>query len=316
MVSAGVLVGFTLIHLSASDSRELERIAEASEKASEAAALSAERTAVATESIARILAAIEKNSSPPPKPTSPPVVLDANATSAPPSAWSGSIGAGLIFLAGNSSTTTFNAQGNVEHKTLNWIFSAKTNALYGETRIAGGPPITTALAAGLQLREDRRFSSLFSVYGLSGVDTDHIKSVEYRVYGEAGTSILWLDHKKAALQEVLLRTDIALRYAREARFQYQPTALGLPAVDLVAPRFGLSFRYALSAFVAFSQDAEALPNLIGTGRVLVNTLTKLSSRLIGPFALGASFAVNYDSLPAAGKLPTDAALGLTLDALL
>jgi putative salt-induced outer membrane protein YdiY len=42
--------------------------------------------------------------------------------------------------------------------------------------------------------------------------------------------------------------------------------------------------------------------------VLVNTATKFNAALVTNFSLSVAFAVNYDSRPAAGRIPTDTAL--------
>ena len=54
---------------------------------------------------------------------------------------------------------------------------------------------------------------------------------------------------------------------------------------------------------------------MGAGRVVVNSTSKLSSRLTESLSFGASFQVNHDSEPAAGKVPTDTILGLTVEVL-
>ncbi|MFN7135130.1 MAG: DUF481 domain-containing protein, partial [Myxococcales bacterium] len=231
-------------------------------------------------------------------------------------AWTGTVGAGFISLTGNANTLTFNATGVAERKSQGWIWAAKGTAIYGQSRPAAGPDApaeVTALAAALQLRGDRRFTQLVSGYLLTGAETDHVKSVEYRAYGESGVGLLWLDRKRGDLQKLLLRTDLAVRYAEESRFQYYPSPLNVPDLTLIAPRLGVAFRYALTEDVRFFQDTEALLNVVGATRVVVNSTTRLSARLIGALALGTSFLVQYDSQPAPGKVPTDTALSVQLE---
>jgi hypothetical protein len=154
---------------------------------------------------------------------------------------------------------------------------------------------------------------MFSIYLLGGAETDHVKSVEFRGYGEAGGSIIWLDTKEADLSKTFLRTDLAFRYANESRFQYYPSGMSLPNATLYAPRFGLAFRYSLSKEVGFLQDAEILPNVTGDSRVLVNSLSKLTTRLAQSFSLAVGFTVAFDSSPALGKKDTDTALTVGLE---
>lgn len=288
-----------------------ERAAAAAERAASAAAqaaAAAERTAAAvapasptTTEVAKEKEEEEKKSEEAEKPAVP--------------AWTGSVGLGFISLTGNSNTLTFNSTLLAERKSETWIWAVKGMASYGQTRIAGdsGEPEVTALAAGLQGRGDRRLSELVSIFLLAGAETDHVKSVEYRGYGEGGLGLLWLDRKQGKLQKALLRTDLAFRFAEESRFQYYPTPENIDDIRLLAPRVGVAFRYALTEDVLFFQDAEVMINVVGDSRVVANSTTRLSARLIGSLALGTSFQVQYDSLPAEGKLPTDTALSVLLE---
>ena len=60
-----------------------------------------------------------------------------------------------------------------------------------------------------------------------------------------------------------LRTDLAFRYSRERRYQYYPTPVDLADVDLGGPRVGVAFSYGLSKDTVFTEDAEAIPNVLG-----------------------------------------------------
>ena len=233
-----------------------------------------------------------------------------------PVIWSGTVALGLIALTGNAQTITFSTNGAFERKSPDWIWGIKTFAAYGNTTAAGaGSSTVTALAAGLQARGDRRFSDVLSVYLLAGADTDHLKSIESRPFGEGGVSIIWFDQKVGDLEKSTFKTDLGFRYGHEYRFLYY--GAGAPArqdgVDIVAPRAGAFYRYAISKDVIFSEDASALENLVGTTRALVTSTTKLSSRLTDKVALGVGFAVNYDSAPPPMKVSTDTALTVGLE---
>ena len=233
-----------------------------------------------------------------------------------PVIWSGTVALGLIALTGNSQTITFSTNGAFERKSPDWITGIKTYAAYGNNTAAGsGSSTVTALAAGLQVRGDRRFSDVLSIYLLGGVDTDHLKSIESRPFGEAGVSIIWFDEKIGDLEKSTFKTDLGFRYGHEYRFLYY--GAGAPArqdgVDIVAPRVGAFYRYAISKDVIFSEDASALENLVGTTRALVTSTTKLSSRLTDKVALGVGFAVSYDSAPPPLKVNTDTALTVGLE---
>ncbi|MBF5042291.1 DUF481 domain-containing protein [Aggregicoccus sp. 17bor-14] len=307
--------------------------ADASAEAARAAASAAERAAAAAESSAassaRLAEAAEKlaasveaqraaGAAAAPAPAQGSPAAEATVPAVKPSPWKGTVGIGLISLTGNSSTLTFNSLASGEYKTEHYIASAKAYGVYGQSRLpeqAGstGDTQTVALAAGAQLRGDRRFTQVVSGYVLVGAETDHVKSVEARGFGEAGTGILWWDETREGGGASALRTDLAFRVARETRFQYYPTRQHLDGVTLGAPRLGIAFRYALSERVAFREEAEILPNVIGDARVLANSTSKLSAGLTDSLALTASLLVQHDSKPAVGKRPTDTALSVGVE---
>jgi putative salt-induced outer membrane protein YdiY len=293
-----------------------ERAAAAAESAATAAqeaARASERMATAVEKLTQALA-------------QPPAVPAAALPSAPAKGdapvvedpWTGSVGLGLISLSGNASTLTFNGLATAQRKTRDWIYAVRAQAVYGRSRL---PATETeperaqvvALGASLQVRGDRRFTEVVSGYLLAGAETDHIKSVEVRGLGEAGTGILWWDEKGADGRVSSLRTDLAFRFLRETRFQYYPIREDLPDVDLGGPRLGVALRYGLSKDVIFTEEAEAVPNVLGDARLLVNSQSKLTARLTETLALATSFLVQYDSAPAVGKVKTDTALSVSIE---
>jgi len=293
------------------------RAAAAAEKAAQAATVAAEAALKAAEAAARISAVVpvklEVPAAPAPAPAAP-----------PGAAWTGTVGLGLVSLTGNSRTVTFTTNAAAERKTAGWILGTKLYATYGQNRAATPredgtrPTETVAEAAGLQLRGDRRFGPRYSAYALAAADADHVKSVELRSTGELGASVVWVDAGGDSGWKTTLRTDLGLRVSNERRYQYYPVAAPLAedSITLTAPRAGIAFRYAMSKDVLFSEDAEILPNVIGDSRVLVNSISKVSTRLSRTLAFGVSFTVNHDSDPAPSKVATDTALALTLDVLL
>lgn len=232
-----------------------------------------------------------------------------------PAEWKGTVGAGLIVLTGNSDTTTFTGSAAASRETLGWILSAKASGAYGETRPpAGGSVSTTASAGAFQLRLDRKFGETWTVYALGGLEFDHVAAVEYRTLAELGASAQWLDVKEGDWQKLALRTDLGARYGYEARRGYYGATLGpQPGVELVAPRLGLAFRYGFSKEVFFTEEAEVLPTVSDGGRVLVRSVSKLSSRLASAITLGVGYVVAHDTRPAEGKEKTDTALTALLE---
>jgi putative salt-induced outer membrane protein YdiY len=293
------------------DSDPATRAAAAAEKAAQAAVVAAEAALKAAEAAARVTAAVpvkfEVPAAPPPAP----------APAAKPTAWSGTVGLGMLSLTGNSRTVTFSTTLAAERKSVDWIWGTKAYATYGQNRAAGdGGTETVAEAAGILLRLDRRFGPRYSAYVLGAADTDHVKSVEIRSTGEAGATVVWVDASDPSGWSASLRTDLGFRIADEQRYQYYPVKLQIDDETLYGPRAGVAFKYGLSKDVVFTEDAEILPNVVGDSRVIVNSISKISTRLSRSLALGVSFTVNHDSQPAVGKVPTDTALALSLDVLL
>jgi hypothetical protein len=298
----------------------------AADKAAAAAVRAAEAAEKAAEAAARSAAAVEKMAGIAPKPAeAAPAAAAAAAPAGPPAAvWTGVIGVGLISLTGNSQSLTFKASAALQRKSEEWIWGLKAGAVYGQQQIAGSNVSSvSALGASLQLRGDRRFNEMLSVYLIGGIDTDHIASLEERPYGEVGVSLIWFSTKekiegsKDSFEKTSLRTDLGFRYGHEWRFQYYPPPVGvsssLPGVDIIAPHAAAAYRYALNKDIIFTQDLDAVPNLVNEARLLLTSMSKLSSRLTSTVSLGVSFGIAYDSAPATGRKNVDTALTVGLD---
>ncbi|WIG92849.1 DUF481 domain-containing protein [Myxococcus sp. SDU36] len=283
--------------------------------AAERAALAAERAAEASVRAAEAAERVATATAPPPAPAPAP------ATDKKPGVWDVTVGMGLISLTGNASTLTVSGLASAQRTTDNWIYAVRSYGSYGRSRppeVTGEDALSQVVAfnAGLELRGDRRFTEVISGYLLAGAETDHVKSMESRTFGEGGLGVLWWDEKKEKGRESYLRTDAAFRYAHETRFQYYPTRMDLPNVDLGGPRFGAVFRYGLAQNVTFKEDVEVLVSVIGDSRMLFNSQTQLSVGLTKKLSLGTSFVVRHDSAPPPGKVSTDTALALNFEVLL
>ncbi|MEN9797969.1 MAG: hypothetical protein RL653_1665 [Pseudomonadota bacterium] len=275
----------------------------------ERAAVAAEKAAVAAERVAK---AVEKLAGIEPAPAAGAEAAADQSNSA----WRGSVGLGLTWLSGNADSLTATALLGLERRWANWAVAGKASGAYGQARPANdlnAPGQVVALRAAGSLRGDRRFAERMSAFVQAGAETDHVRSVELRYSGEAGASSTWVDIKEKTHQVAFVRTDLALRYTNEQRFQYYPTPANLPDILLIGPRVALSAMYGLSKDTFLSQDVDATPNIVGDARVLVNSTTKLSTRLSQSVLLTTSFQVAYDSQPAAGKRPLDTILTAGLE---
>jgi hypothetical protein len=246
----------------------------------------------------------------------PTLALAQEAPPAPrPVEWKGTVGAGLILTGGNSESTTVNGAAAASRETFGWISSLKADATYGKSRpAAGGAQVVSAYKGGGLLRLDRKFGDTWTVYAMAGVTFDHVASIEYRSAYELGVSAQWVEEKVGDWTRLMLRTDLGFQYGHESRWDYYgPTPGALPGVEVVAPRLGLAFRYGFSKDSFFTEDAEYLPTLTSGGRWLAKTVSKISSRLVGAVAVGASYTLTYDSDPVAGKKGTDTTLAAMVD---
>ncbi len=314
MLGSGVSISIVAMVLAQVPSDEAARAASAAQKAAEAAEAAAQAAEAAAQAARRAARAAEETAAhgfPSKKEEKP---AENRPEEKRRALWSGTLGMGFISLAGNARTLTMSLSGSFERSSSGWVVAGKASAVYGESRAVGVVDAqTVALGASLQVRGDRRITERASGYLLGALDTDHIKSVELRPAAEAGMGLLWVENKEGDLLRSRLRTDLAMRYNHERRFQYYPAPLSLPGVTFVGPKLGASCRFAISKDVIFTEDAEALLNIAGRSRVLVTSVTKIASRLIGALSLGVSFTVNNDSQPASDRSPTDTALSVGLE---
>lgn len=263
--------------------------------------------------IAFLVPSLALGDEPPPTPATP-APTPAPAPTPEKVEWKGGVAAGLIVLSGNSNTTTFTGSANASRETFGWILSTKAAAAYGQNRPTGAPNQVTAYSASGQVRLDRKLGRVWSVFGLGALEADHVANIEYRTAAELGAAAQWVERKEGDWVRLAVRTDLGFRYGYEARFEYYGTPEGpQPGVELMAPRAGLALLYGFSKDVALTEEAEAMPSLVGPSRWLAKSVTKLTSRLSQRLTFGAGYTVAYDSRPAAGKVRTDRTLTSLLE---
>jgi hypothetical protein len=228
--------------------------------------------------------------------------------------WHATVGAGLIYVDGNAFGLTGNLAAAGERKSEDWVLAGRLSGAYGVTRASGEEERkTSAYAAALQLRVDRRLTPRVSIYLLSGVETDHVQSLEWRPWGELGAGYIWIDSKEGE-ERTFLRTDLGFRVSQDFRFQYYPTRAQLPDPELLlAPKLGLLFQRHLASDLLISQEVAFLPGVRGPFRYLFSSATKVSVGLVAALRFGLSLTVTLDGRPAPGKRPFDSGLAVTLD---
>lgn len=283
------------------DAERLESAVEAARDAAEAARAAAEASRKAAEAL---LAAAH--------PAGPATAKAAPAAKGKhaPGEFTGQLGANLISVTGNANAISTKLSGVLAGTWAKWATELKATAAFGQTRpdTGGGPAQVTALNADLRLRGDRAVGGPVSAYLAAGAATDHVASIELQAYGEAGASVLWLEHKKGKLVTARVRTDLGFRFTRENRFQYFPTGMNLPDQDLYALRIAADLRYALSKTSAFTENLEVLPDLVVPADVRLTSTSILSAQIAEGLALQLAFTVRYIGVPAEGRLSTDTEL--------
>jgi hypothetical protein len=262
------------------------------------------------ESTRRLAEAAERISPPPPP----------EAAKTDPLKWTSNVTAGMTWVTGNVTSFSFVGNASTTRKVDKTIFVGKAFAGYGEKLIdpASGPNEVLLYNMGASAQFDYRFTPLISAFLGAGVDADHVKSIEYRLYGDAGLGVLWIDAKDGTgdkqYQKALLKTDLNIRVQPESRFQYYPVPMQLDDSLLVGPRLAGVFAYGVTSSITFREEVEVLPNVLGQPRVLINSLSRVSVGLNTLLAFNASYSVKFDSQPAEGKKPVDAVLSLGLEA--
>ncbi len=277
--------------------------------AAERAAAAAEKTAAAVERMASVLAPVEEQ----------------KADEKKPDGWTGTVGAGLTFITGNTQTLTLTATAAADRKWDHWAMGVRLSGAYGlanpSANVAASVTQTTARRATGTLRGDRTFGGFASIFVLVGSEFDHVKSIESRTFGELGTGLTFFNLKQGDTERLLLRLDLALRAGYETRFQYFPVEAGVDpyGIILLAPRAAVTFRWAVNKHLRLTEELELMPFLLEptAGRLLVNSATRLNAKLTESVSLVTSLLVNYDSKPPPSttrRFSTDVALTVGVEA--
>ena len=224
------------------------------------------------------------------------------------------LGLGLIAVTGNANAVTGKVSGGAEGEWASWGVKLLVAAAYGQattepTATEAEPKKVTALNGLLSLRGDRKMSETFSVYLQTGVNTDHVASIEVAGLGEGGASLTWWERKNGEdFVKSRLSTDLGFRFTHEERFQYYPAKLNQDDVDIYAPRLGVALRYALTKKAVFTEEAEILTDLVNTKNLRANSTTTLTAQLGSGVSLNVAFKIRHIGDPAEGKKPTDTQL--------
>jgi hypothetical protein len=289
------------------------------------AAASAERAALAAEKAALAVQKMAEAMNPTPAPAAAAAAADAA------EAWKGTFGVGLAFITGNTQSLTATVNASADRKFGAWAVGIRLGGAYGFTPaeillgVATPPPAgkenlgVTARRANVTVRGDRSFGDIVSIFALAGAEFDHVKSIESRSFGEVGTGLTVLNKMDADIERLYLRFDLAARFGYETRHNFVPTLSKVDPYGIVilAPRAAVTFRTTFGKDVKFSEQLEFIPYLLAptSGRLLINSTTKINAKLTETVSLSLSLLLNFDGTPPKKELvPLDAALTAGVEA--
>ncbi len=208
------------------------------------------------------------------------------------SPWSGKATLGYLATSGNTENATLNTGVDVSFKTGKWehkVHAAAINAMENE--------VTTAEAYDLSWKTERNLTERDFLFGrlnwrkdrFGGFDTQFSQTVGY------GRRLIDTDRHK-------LNAEIGAG-ARQSEDQ-----LGNEEEETVF-RGGLDYKWILSETAEFRQDVSVES---GDANTYVESVTALSAKVLGGFALVASYTVkhNTDVPPLTEKTDTYTALSL------
>jgi hypothetical protein len=223
--------------------------------------------------------------------------------------WESEVGASLVSLTGNANTLTTRLTGRFRGELRGWASEVRAAGVYGQARTEAGRQVT-ARGGEVVLRGEREIAAHTAVYVQTGLLADHVASIEYQVHGEPGLARTWIEILDGEKVRTRLRTDLGFRMTRESRFQYFPEAerRNLDDQTIYAPRLAASFRQALGAHAAFTQQVELLPDVLDRRNLRANATSTLSAQIVDGVALQVAFLVRYIGVPAEGRVPTDTEL--------
>ena len=172
---------------------------------------------------------------------------------------------------------------------------------------------TNALNGAFSVRGARRIDPVVAIYLEGLVESDHLKSIEWRPSAEAGVSLQLVDRKEGDFQTEGVRVDLGVRGGYEYRFQYYPTPVNVDDVTILAPKAGLVVRHAFSRAAVLGDELSVLVNLPDGPRLLLNNVIKLSTQLYTRISFSVSYGIAEDSSPPPGKKQLDTTLTVAFE---
>lgn len=215
-------------------------------------------------------------------------VLSAQSADSTPRPWKLQTDFGLVNTAGNTSTTTLNADEAASYTSGPVTLSQTFAVVYGRTE---GQRSAENYGAGV--RGDYGVSRRVGVYLMGNWNRDEFAGIARRF--EEGTGLTF---KAVASErsELTFEAGVALNQQRDIDGIDQDYASG---------RGALRFKQMLNQAAYFQQRGEVLPNFKTSQDVRINTETALVAPISSRIALKASYVIKFDNLPETGFKKTD-----------
>lgn len=199
--------------------------------------------------------------------------------------WTGNAEIGGYLTTGNTQNIGASGAFNVQRETLRWRHKLRLAIDYQES--LGVVNREHYLAA---YEPNFKFSPRGYVYGAAQYESDRFLGYRDRYSTSLGAGY-------NAIKKGNVTLDVELGPA----FRHT-TYTDANVESSLAARGSLDFDVKLSRAVSISQDASAYLQRYNS---TVTSATALNAKLIGPLAAKFSYSVQYESMPAAGRVSTD-----------
>jgi putative salt-induced outer membrane protein YdiY len=231
-----------------------------------------------------------------------------------PSAWSGTIGFGVIWLTGNSDLLGITGTTILEYNGDEFAATIEADGVYEKATTEGGTEreVISAAIDGF-FRPEYRFTPTWSMYGLIGGEVDRVASLAGRVDAELGVGITLLEPKQAAAHEIFLRLYAGGHFARDFRTDYYPEPVDLEDVDIWGPGAGLTFRVEIFENVEIDELASVVVGLADGVHTIVESTSALTFWITNRLALAVYFNVDVDTDAPPDVDATDTSLSVGLE---
>lgn len=214
------------------------------------------------------------------------------ADEAPNKKYNGNVELGYVNTTGNTQTQTLNAKAKVVATYDSWKQTLTLQALNTSDK-----DTTTAERYGARLKTDYQFTKKQYAFGLLSYDNDRFSGYDYRTSFTLGYGNRVIDEKKLKLE---LEAGPGVRYSKLSQDGTQEETI----VHLAG-----KLNWQVSDSSQFEQD---LSTDIGTDTTISQSVTSLSTQVIGNLAMKISYTLQYSTPVPQGVKKQDTETSVTL----